>query len=67
MFWWRKEIDEARARADRAEHEHRVATARRVEAERADDNAKRLESVLRPELVANGFTEALRAAFRGIA
>ena len=64
-WWWQRELDEARERADRAEREQGAATRRRQEAERVDAHAKSLEDGLRRELARNGFAEALRAAFGG--
>lgn len=65
--WWRREIDAARASADRAEGQQRDAVRRRQMAESADERAKKVEQTLRNELSRNGFAEALRAAFGGIA
>lgn len=65
--WWRKEIDKARASADLAEQQQQYAVRRRQLAESADVRAKEVEKQLRNELSRNGFADALRAAFGGIA
>lgn len=62
--WWRKEIEQATANADRAEQVQRDAEAFGAEvADGVNRRAKTVESQLRNELLTNGFAEALRAAF----
>lgn len=64
--WWRKEIEQATASADRAEQVQRDAEVfGAVVADGANRRAKTVENQLRKELVANGFADALRAAFGG--
>ena len=64
-LWWRKAIQEARARADRSERSLQESAIRREEAERLDARARRVEDSLHAELLQNGFADALRAAFGG--
>ena len=64
-LWWRKAIQEARARADRSERSLHESAIRREEAERLDARARRVEDSLHAELLQNGFADALRAAFGG--
>lgn len=65
-WWWQRDIEEARARADRAERESAAADHRSLEADRLREHAKEVEDDLHRELVRNNFTEALRAAFSGV-
>lgn len=62
-WWWRKEIDVARERADRAEQERLRAVLRRRAAERADSRIEKVGEELRRDIVRNGYAEALRKAF----
>lgn len=61
--WWRREIDSARAGADRAEQVQRDAETFGVVADKVKERAKVVEKQLRNELITNGFVEALREAF----
>lgn len=65
-LWWRKEIQEAHARAAESERSLRESSIRREEAERWDARARRVEDSLHAELLQNGFADALRAAFGGV-
>lgn len=61
--WWRREIDQARASADDAEQAQRDAEAFSAVAHQANKRAQKVGKQLRNELMANGFADALRAAF----
>ncbi|AFA72327.1 hypothetical protein GPOL_c12720 [Gordonia polyisoprenivorans VH2] len=65
-WWWQRDIEEARARADRAEREREAAERRNLEADRLREHAKEVEDDLHKELVRNGFAEALKDAFGGV-
>lgn len=65
-WWWQRDLAEARQQADQAEKETEIAVKRRAEAEKFDKHAQQVEAGLRRELVANGFADALRAAFGGL-
>lgn len=65
-LWWRKEIEDARKRADEGVRLHHEAVERRERAEALDRRAQEVEDSLHQELIRNGFADALRAAFGGI-
>ena len=62
-LWWRRDIEEAKARADQAEQDRDIAEIRSADADRLREHAIEVGDGLNRELIRNGFSEAVRAAF----